>query len=790
MSFPRSPPQSPDDWKSRGMMSKTFSTSSRSTNPNSRSASMASSSSRPYNNINYESSARTYYAELRKYLINFLAKEAAEGVHPQRASARQKLSRLSNLQFHELAMDVYDELMRRNLNDKFVPFLAVREEFHPKRNQARQKLATLPESRFTDLASDVYYELTRRYPHIMDADDTNRPPMPPIPTTSISSPIPRNPMGNEQQQQQQQQPASQATTIVPMKGTINVEPVSSKDSSDDDNDDDNDHDHDHNHTQFSENSPVGKYTYSAQQQHQHLRNKNTDNNSTGYQSKQSTISSSPSYYQQQHHNNTNNNNGYGKQDGDSLDSLMADLGNMVHTRSEDSDNNASTNAYTKKLVGVDEYEYQIATMTERIQMLEQENQDLMARKMSRDDTDGRNNEKMHKLRNDYNRLDEQYRSLERNHRDQQEMVHDVKQETSQLMNELEKLSRENDKFRDEKEQADFKNRQLLQEIQEWQTKYQKLQIELRNANGSTEHEKSVPNQNIIKESFLQPTRTGVIPYDSIVSYQAAIEDLLQRSRSKSPSDIFSSMKILVVTCKAITEDVERYETKGALTLDKQTKLQSLKGPFSNGLTQLVTAAKSHVNSMGISPIGLLDVAACNLTCAVVDLVKLVGMAPSPSSSSSSSSPSSSASSISSALSPTTPTTTRNTDHHHYHTGKKNTISDSGKKLIPSMTPIQLAEYLKKETDQIVSNIQNLLSSLRSAQKIGDVYGIITTIVDVVTTVTDVSKSTFSLTTTDLRYRQQGEVVLSDLQQCPKRDLAKESYEIAKFIKELIGLCES
>jgi hypothetical protein len=45
--------------------------------------------------------------------------EAAEGVHPQRSSARQKLSRLSNLQFHELAMDVYDELMRRNLNDKF-----------------------------------------------------------------------------------------------------------------------------------------------------------------------------------------------------------------------------------------------------------------------------------------------------------------------------------------------------------------------------------------------------------------------------------------------------------------------------------------------------------------------------------------------------------------------------------------------------------------------------------------------------------------------------------------------
>lgn len=166
------------------------------------------------------------------------------------------------------------------------------------------------------------------------------------------------------------------------------------------------------------------------------------------------------------------------------------------------------------------------------------------------------------------------------------------------------------------------------------------------------------------------------------------------------------MKTLVVTCKSITEDVEKYETKGTMTLDKQIKLQTLKGPFSNGLTHLVTAAKSHVNSMGISPVGLLDVAASNLTSAVVDLVKLVGMAsPSPS--------------ISSSLSPTTtPTTTKNTDNYHYRTGspqklspststprdlrrhdsagssmsiKKNTMANGiGNKAPPSMTPIQLA----------------------------------------------------------------------------------------------------
>jgi hypothetical protein len=92
------------------------------------------------------------------------------------------------------------------------------------------------------------------------------------------------------------------------------------------------------------------------------------------------------------------------------------------------------------------------------------------------------------------------------------------------------------------------------------------------------------------------------------------------------------MKTIVMTCKSMTEDVERYETKGTITPDKRSKLQVLKGPFSNELAHLVSAAKAHVNSMGISPVALLDVAASNLTNAVVDLVKLVGMSPSSTSS--------------------------------------------------------------------------------------------------------------------------------------------------------------
>ncbi|VBB82824.1 Conserved hypothetical protein [Yarrowia lipolytica] len=81
--------------------------------------------------------------------------------------AREKLLKLSRLQFAELSTDVYDELQRRQgLSYETQDYLAPRSNFHPKRNQARQKLSTLPVSRFRDLASDIQYEIERRHEEI------------------------------------------------------------------------------------------------------------------------------------------------------------------------------------------------------------------------------------------------------------------------------------------------------------------------------------------------------------------------------------------------------------------------------------------------------------------------------------------------------------------------------------------------------------------------------------------------------------------------------------------------
>lgn len=155
--------------------------------------------------IDYRLVSKTHFEELSVYLAAYLARGTSfffasllfliPTVSPNsRSTARQKLTRLTIQQFHELSTDVYDELVRRK-NEKegelfswvtfshsftffilAIPFLPVRDEFHPKRNQARQKLATLPTSRFEDLSSDVFFELSRRYPEFNE----NVCPLPPF----------------------------------------------------------------------------------------------------------------------------------------------------------------------------------------------------------------------------------------------------------------------------------------------------------------------------------------------------------------------------------------------------------------------------------------------------------------------------------------------------------------------------------------------------------------------------------------------------------------------------------
>ena len=92
--------------------------------------------------------------------------------------ARKKMTGLNNKVFEELAIDVYDEVDRRETdtlwsklepnsqNSVVVPFLPVNPDYSATRNQGRQKLARLTDAEFSALAIDVLKEIKRRQTEI------------------------------------------------------------------------------------------------------------------------------------------------------------------------------------------------------------------------------------------------------------------------------------------------------------------------------------------------------------------------------------------------------------------------------------------------------------------------------------------------------------------------------------------------------------------------------------------------------------------------------------------------
>ncbi|KAL0096863.1 hypothetical protein J3Q64DRAFT_1630293 [Phycomyces blakesleeanus] len=613
MAFAPSQSQSSSLWESRATLTtKTYSTSSRSTSYTSNVPSVYSSS-RP-SAAGHEDQARIYYDELKQAIVNILAKEAKEGPNQQRVNARLKLGRLNTLQFHELAMDVYDEQGRRYYPEKSGPFLPVRDDFHPRRNQARQKLATLPVPRFQDLVSD---------------HSSPSPLSPP-------SPLPAQP--------------SKSTNIVPVKGMISVEPA---DPSDDE-------------------------------------------------------SSRP---------NTGSGNFQ------SLDSLMADLDNMVGLQKSDSG------------------------------MYDQ-------------------------LDKNYKRLEEDYNRLEREYNSQQEAVRQVKKDTQRLITDLKSLSSKTAILDQEKLQLEQQLRIAKEEAKMWQTKYENTNQEINYLKGISPTSETFKND-IRKENFLQPTREGIISQDSIMSYQTAINELLETARSSKPSGVLITMKTIIMISKRISENVEAFETSPQFSTTMAPRLHELKVSFSTTLTQLLASAKGHAMGMGMSPVSLLDASAGHLTAVIVEMTKFLGL-------------------------------TSQKDGIHSIGATAGATAGAGVSASTSSAAISKTDYLKEETDHIVQAIQSLLAALRSPNQINQVQKIIQSIDAIVSNIIRMARNAFSAGP-GLALAAQGDPVLSEMaiskskllqlsssafahspekaSAAAKRDLAKEAYEIAKYIKELISIVE-
>jgi len=552
-----------------------------------------------------ESELRQHYAVLRAYLRGGAAQP------PRANKARDKLLRLSAVQFHELSTDVFDELQRRQAasplpgrpprQDKVPPFLQPRSDFHEKRNQARQKLSSLQTSRFRDLSTDVFCELERRFPHFnpdnkresvrsISRGPPSRPPngVPPANgfgppprahTThgSVSSnasfarkgPVtPVDTQPNSASEFGRPMPKQfQNNTVIPNKSTM-VE--------DDDEDD---------------TSPMGRYDRSSEAF-------GLESSLTSPRSNRDTSATSLT-------------GGSRDPPSDELQQKVAELENKLGAKEAEIVHLSTAVSLKNELQEkLDQAVKLNSEMKEEIERMRQEHASSAEGGEWRDKHD---------------ELEQQHQSLQEQYQRQMQSTEEVSKQFRAHLADMRALADENSGSMQREEQLHMEVQRLREEAAEWKGRYTRVKTQLKNVRVSTIGLNMESAKKLGDQSFYEAG--GLVRDLHVTRFQLAIDELLGGARAEEPGAVLDHIKNLVVAVRSITGDVE---AAGDDKSDETTrKRHKLKAKVSATANNVITATKNYAAAQGLSPVSLVDAAASHLTAAVIDLLRTVKIRSTP-----------------------------------------------------------------------------------------------------------------------------------------------------------------
>ncbi|KXJ96160.1 hypothetical protein Micbo1qcDRAFT_172430 [Microdochium bolleyi] len=568
-----------------------------------------------------------HYVALRRYLT---ATSKDGRAQPPPNKARDKLLRLSSVQFLELSTDVFDELMRRQAYGRRPPnapptqgppqSLLPEETFHPKRNQARQKLSTLGPPRFRDLATDVFCELERRIPRFAEPDvprmgsPANRGPpsrsgtpangMPPrgmrrpSDASSVMSggpprmngdyPPPPSPGMQNGGYDRPMPKQFQSNTIVPNKSTMVEE--------DDDGSDEND-------------------AFNAK----HLSKRSQASN---------TISESDKRVIDDYQNQVRDLREQLDSMSDKLKQKEAEMNNMM----DDERSRLTTAATTQQK----EWDSTRRELEAKLDDAEKLNETM------RSEMDHLRNGHAREVQDMQDRLANASRSvaavpqggdlareneeLREALEEQQRITEQARQEARQFLQEMKALAQQHTPSWDRQTELEKMVESLEKEVRDWRSRYARTKTQLRNLRTSSvgltieqDASKYLREQGFINDS-------GLVKDVHVTKFQIAVDELLQGARQKSPEKVIDYMKPVVVSVRRIIKDIEAPLAAGAELPQPQQKLKSRVSATANNL---ITASKNFAAAAGMSPVSLLDAAASHLVAAVVELLRTVKIKATP-----------------------------------------------------------------------------------------------------------------------------------------------------------------
>lgn len=212
--------------------------------------------------------------------------------------------------------------------------------------------------------------------------------------------------------------------------------------------------------------------------------------------------------------------------------------------------------------------------------------------------------------------------------DLRQVTDQVRQESAQTLQELTVLSQQHDQTENEREELLTRVSQLEKEVADWRTKFTKTRSQLRTLKAtsmSLRADHPDATQLARDRSFTDPK--GLVKDIHVTNYQTAIDELLHLARTDKPSTVFDYMRVMVSAVRAVVGDMDSASPSDSEETVKERG--KLKKRVSNAANNLMTTARTFAKSEGLSPVSLIDAAASNLTAAVIDLIKVAKISPTP-----------------------------------------------------------------------------------------------------------------------------------------------------------------
>ncbi|ODH45262.1 hypothetical protein ACO22_00258 [Paracoccidioides brasiliensis] len=219
---------------------------------------------------------------------------------------------------------------------------------------------------------------------------------------------------------------------------------------------------------------------------------------------------------------------------------------------------------------------------------------------------------------------------------QREVTEQVRKEASNFLQEMRALSdRTQERWeREERLTQDF--HRMEEEVKLWKNRYAKTKTQLQHLRSPS---LGLPGHNIQDVATIAATENDISHPDGLVNdvhltkFQISIDELLRTARMADPAYVLEQMKAVVFAVRHITQDVESAQSNGKAADDQLTPSSHIRSRakirVSATANNLITASKDFANSNGISPVSLLDAAASHLSAAIVDLIRIVRVRPTP-----------------------------------------------------------------------------------------------------------------------------------------------------------------